>query len=115
RWRRRGGRCGRRRGLRRRLRFATAARRKDQTQDRALDRHETRQLLHETLKGLLGMPLACAFKIIDNLPRRESLPEEAAGPVPPAPAQLEAAPKPDPSLLNSVIQLFEGRVLPGEG
>ena len=74
----------------------------------ALDRIETRQLIEKLFGLLLDHSVCCIFRIVDDLaaaPKQES---------PCAPAQ-PSAPKADPSALNSIAELFEGRVLPGTG
>jgi DNA polymerase-3 subunit gamma/tau len=53
-----------------------------------------RQLIEQSLAELLGHPVRCIFQIS----------EELSG----------EAPKPDSGYVNSVLELFEGRMLPGE-
>lgn len=59
----------------------------------ALERPATRELVEQTLGDLLGVSLRCAFRAVDEIPKMES--------------------PPDPSVLTSVLDMFEGRVLPG--
>lgn len=66
---------------------------------RALEQSAARQLVEQSLAELVGHPVRCAFQIAE--------PEPAA-----SPAQ---APKPSSAYVNTVLELFEGRVLPGEG
>ncbi|MDO8730491.1 MAG: DNA polymerase III subunit gamma/tau [Candidatus Omnitrophota bacterium] len=54
-----------------------------------------RQLVEQSLGELLGHPVRCVFEISEEVP-----------PV--------VAPKPDSGYVNSVLELFEGRMLPGE-
>ncbi|MBI3615837.1 MAG: DNA polymerase III subunit gamma/tau [Candidatus Omnitrophica bacterium] len=76
----------------------------------ALDRPAIRQVIDSTLSALLGCPVRCAFEIVDQLPARaQAAAAEQQGP--PSPGK----PNPASVLLNSVVDLFEGRVLPGEG
>ena len=55
-----------------------------------------RQLVEQSLAELLGHPLRCQFQISEEVP-------------PVAPSK-----KPDAGYVNSVLELFEGRMLPGE-
>lgn len=73
----------------------------------ALDRPATRQLLEATLGSLLGCPVRCALEIADGIPDR---PAASAAEDPPQQTR-----KPGSALLDSVVDLFEGRILPGEG
>ena len=73
----------------------------------ALDRPATRQLMEATLGSLLGCPVRCALEIVDRVPDLPALP----APEDP-PSQTK---KPSSALLDSVVDLFEGRILPGEG
>ena len=69
----------------------------------ALGKPETKQMIEQSLAELLGHPVRCRFEVVEG-----SAP--AAAPKPKgAPAS-----KPDPAYLNSVLELFEGRMLPGE-
>lgn len=89
----------------------------------ALNRLETKQLVAELLGGLMGQPVRCSFRVVADLAvRQEASPgaEQPAGP-----GQEGAEPIPDPPppggrpsreelVVRSVLELFEGRVLPGE-
>lgn len=59
----------------------------------ALEQPAIRELVEQTLGTLLRASIRCAFRAVDEVPKPESLP--------------------DPSILNSVLDMFEGRVLPG--
>ena len=54
-----------------------------------------RQLVEQSLGELLGHSVRCVFEISEEVPS-------------------VAAPKPDSGYVNSVLELFEGRMLPGE-
>ena len=75
----------------------------------ALDRLSTRRFIEETLAALIGSPIRCAFQITDGVPVRAPSLKETAPSTPELPQQ------PANPLLDSVVNLFEGRVLPGEG
>jgi len=64
---------------------------------KALEQIATRQLIEACLAELVGHPVRCVFQVV-----------EGAAP-PAAPAS-----KPDSAYLNNVMELFEGRMLPGE-
>ncbi len=66
---------------------------------KALEQIATRQLIESCLAEVVGHPVRCAFQVVEDLPR---------------PAAAPAA-KPDPAYLTNVLELFEGRMLPGEG
>lgn len=72
----------------------------------SLEQIPTRQRVEQSLAEVLGYPVRCVFRIVENLPEK-------------APSSAQAGePKkslPDSAFLNSVLELFEGRVLPGEG
>ena len=70
----------------------------------ALEHPQLKQLIGETLGKLLGRPVRCLFQMVENPPSPAVSVESA-----PSPAQ------PQPPMLNSVLEMFEGRVLPGEG
>lgn len=77
----------------------------------AVDRPELKKLLQQILEGILSAQFLCAFKTVDKLvkiPLPESPPRISADPP-------TVATKPDPAVLNSVLELFEGRMLPGGG
>ena len=73
---------------------------------KAVSERQTQQLIEQTLGELLGSPVACRFEAVDSLPGQAAAAAEKAEP---------AAPPVDPTYLNSVLELFEGRVLPGQG
>lgn len=64
----------------------------------ALSQMETRKLIDQLLESLLGRPVRCSFKVVDQIPKRPPEGQESNLP-----------------FLNSVLELFEGRILPGEG
>lgn len=68
----------------------------------SLEQISTRQLVEQALAEALGRPMRCAFRVVEGLPEKS----KTAG---------SAAPKQDSAFLSSVLELFEGRVLPGEG
>lgn len=80
----------------------------------ALDHVETRRVIAERLGELLGFPVQCRFQVVESFPEEasggataqaaERQPEEAADP----------SAEPNRSALHSVLELFEGRILPGE-
>ncbi len=75
---------------------------------KSLDQIQTRSLIEQCLAELLSHPVRCLFEIVDSLPER--------APASPAPASSSTpAAGADRTLLNSVLELFEGRVMPGEG
>ena len=74
---------------------------------KSLEQMQTRQLIEQCLNDLLGHPVRCLFQVVDALPERPL-------PIPPVSAPA-AQPAGNAPLLNSVLELFEGRVLPGEG
>ena len=69
----------------------------------ALDRMETRQLIIRALSKMVGSPIRLTFQVMDQLSKGTDSPPE------------KSTPARDPSWLSSVAELFEGRVLPGEG
>lgn len=73
----------------------------------SLESLATKQLIEKSLGALLGHPVRCEFRIVKALPARSA-------PAEPEPAPPEAA-GPPAAFLNSVTELFEGRMLPGEG
>ena len=84
----------------------------------ALGQMATRQLVEQALAGLLGGKVSCQFQTLDALPAharpaQERPPEGTSSPA--ADAIAQPAAKPDPTYLNSVLEMFEGRLLPGEG
>ena len=84
----------------------------------ALGQTATRQPIEQALAGLLGQKVSCQFQTRDALPAHAAAaqepPPEGAG-SPAADAVAQRAAKPDPSYLSSVLEMFEGRLLPGEG
>ncbi len=85
----------------------------------SLDHLATKQLIEKSLGALLEHPVRCEFRIVESLPQpppspagAEQTPPEGAGA---APASSEKKQPPDPAFLNTVTELFEGRLLPGEG
>jgi len=82
----------------------------------ALDRGPTRQLIEQALGTLIGRTIRCCFRIADSLPARSSSTGQASAVAEAASeTTLEVSPKPDPAHLTSIVELFEGRVLPEEG
>ena len=69
----------------------------------SLSHLQTRQLVEKALAGLLGSAVRLSFKIVESVQKTAESP------------QKESPLKADPSWLGSVAELFEGRVLPGEG
>ncbi len=65
-----------------------------------------RQLVEQSLAELLGHPVRCSFEISKEVAAEPS----SAGK---APSAAVARP-PDSGYVNSVLELFEGRMLPGE-
>ncbi len=85
-----------------------------------LDQEDTRRLIQRALERHAGLHVRCALRIVEDLPQRAgdeaasvSTPAQADPPAADEPAQPQ--PKPDPSFLQSVAKLFEGRIIPGEG
>lgn len=75
---------------------------------KSLDQIQTRSLIEQCLAELLSHPVRCLFEVVDSLPER--------APASPAPSSASTpAAGADRSLLSSVLELFEGRVMPGEG
>ncbi len=66
----------------------------------ALEKPASKQLVEQALKEVLGYPLRCVFRIIAEMQASAALGQ--AGPS-------------DPNLLNTVVDLFEGKILPGSG
>ena len=77
----------------------------------ALDRPPIHRLIEQTFGTLLGSSIRCTFRIVEKLPDRSSV-KETASPPPPI---SESAPPQDPSFLNSVADLFQGRVIGERG
>ena len=77
----------------------------------ALNRPAVLEVIAGTVSELLGTKVRCTLKIVGLLPQRLSKEDR---PVSASVSSQSAAP-PAPTLLNSVLDLFEGRVLPGEG
>ena len=75
---------------------------------KALDRLATRQMIEQILGTLVGCSVRCVLQVVDELP----VVEAEKSPSSQSPAKVN---RPDSALLNSVIELFEGRILPGEG
>jgi hypothetical protein len=83
-----------------------------------LNRPNHRQIVEQALAELLGGPLRCRFQEMEELSPggsgefpltldETSAPSPATGPRPAAAV--------DPTFLKSVLELFEGRLLPEEG
>ncbi len=81
----------------------------------SLEKLPVRQLIEQILKGLLGRAVRCSFKISDHLPELAPIRSQKAGSSPgdPAGRPEEELSDPPSSLVDSVVDLFEGRVLPG--
>jgi hypothetical protein len=75
--------------------------------------------VEEILSGLLGAKVRCRLKTVEQFPAAPPVAIEKAIEKPPA--QPDPKPdsklhsKPDSTVVNSVLELFEGRLLPGEG
>ena len=67
----------------------------------ALGQLPIRQLIEQSLKELLGHPIRCTFQVIEKAEVAREEPQHT-------PEQTQAH-------MNSILELFEGRVLPGEG
>ncbi len=76
----------------------------------ALNRPPILEVINAVLTELLGAPVLCALRIVDQLPAR--LGDSPRGDTPRSGVSPSGA---VPFNLNSVLDLFEGRVLPGEG
>ncbi len=82
----------------------------------SLEKLPVRQLIEQVLKDLMGRAVRCSFKISDNLPESVPVRSQKEGSSSGDPAgRLENSPSggPPSSLVDSVVDLFEGRVLPG--
>ncbi len=77
----------------------------------ALEKPPSKPLIEQALKELLDYPVRCLFRMDPSA--------GATGFAAPAPAQQSHPSTPvapvDPNLLNTVVDLFEGKVLPGSG
>jgi len=94
----------------------------------ALRDTKNRDLIQKALSELLEQPVHCTFEVIEKMPEVPSRSTTETAPKEPPGTSSETAPptqpksksddetKPvDPSFLDSVAELFEGRVLPGQG
>ncbi len=94
----------------------------------SLDKLQTKQMVEQMLAGLLGFPIRCVFRVIEGIsptPRQESasarrfapqaaIPQDApAGSGTNVPEASPKQPQADPSLVDSAVDMFEGRILPG--
>jgi DNA polymerase III gamma/tau subunit len=83
-----------------------------------LSQTATRQWLSQVWSALMGRPVNCMFEIAESLP---AVAGYSAAPVRPEPvegrpsAQSVAAKPADPGYIQSVLELFDGRMLSGEG
>lgn len=88
-----------------------------------LNQTATRQWLSQVWSTLLGRPVNCLFEMAETLPAVPGFsPASAAVPPPTSSQQAPAKPgssaeaKPaDPGYIQSVLELFDGRMLSGEG
>ncbi len=74
---------------------------------KALDHPQPKQMIEQTLGEMLGHPIRCLFQTVEKLPEKA-----AAVPSDPVPPPADAKP---PPILNSVLEMFEGRILPAKG
>ncbi|MBI3333411.1 MAG: DNA polymerase III subunit gamma/tau [Candidatus Omnitrophica bacterium] len=79
----------------------------------ALDKPQTQQMVAEALGQLIGRPVRCSFRIVEGLQLPARPAADSKKPASPD-AEPTSAPA-HPAFLNSVLEMFEGRVLPGEG
>ena len=76
----------------------------------SLNQLTNKKLVEKVLAGLVGRSIQCFFQVMESLP--SPLPVQGSDVSSPASSEKTSV---DPSTLNSVLELFEGRLHPTEG
>ena len=86
----------------------------------SLERLQNRQPIEEILKNLLGRLVRCQFEVSDHVPQPSPFAEPSARSAAASAQKVQASPKEAAggavkggSFVDSVVDMFEGRVLPG--